>query len=128
MRMRWKMTLMAGVATAMFAIAYAELVADIRTPRSSLTEMHAVGSSISIQMDDFRRAGEAMKAKYGPSAQTSLHTPGANLTTVVDGKVVEEGKLPASRALTWGVRERCCRFGRARSVSSFGKAPHAPRC
>jgi hypothetical protein len=95
MRMRWKMTLATGVAAAMVAIAYAELVADIRTPRSSLTEMHAVGSSISIQMDDFRRAGEAMKEKYGPTAQTSLHTPGANLTTVVDGKVVEEGKLPA---------------------------------
>jgi hypothetical protein len=95
MRMRWNMTIAAGAAAAMVAIAYAELVADIRAPRSSLTEMHAVGSSISIRMDDFRRAGKAMKAKYGPTAQTSLYTPGANLTTVVDSKVVEEGKLPA---------------------------------
>ena len=94
MRLRWKLMLAAAVAAAMVAIAYGELVADIRTPRSSLTEMHAIGSSISIEMDNFPRAEETMKEKYGPAAQTSLRTPGANLITVVDGKVVEEGTLP----------------------------------
>jgi hypothetical protein len=94
MRLRWKMAFSGGVLAVVGALVYGELVLDIRALRSSLAEIHAIASSITIQMADFHRAGEAMKQKYGEGAQTSLQTPGARLTTVVNGKVVEEGRLP----------------------------------
>jgi hypothetical protein len=93
MRLGLKTTLVAAVVVATAALAYGELVVDMRTPRSGLTQVHALGTSISIQMGDFHDAGEAMKAKYGPSARTSLQTPEGKLRTVVDGKVVEEKKI-----------------------------------
>jgi hypothetical protein len=76
------------------AIGYAELVADLRTSRSNLAQVQALGSNISIAMADYHHVYDAMKAKYGPDAKTLLHTPGARLTTEVNGVVVEEGRAP----------------------------------
>ena len=94
MRLRWKLTLAAGVVAALAAVAYAELVADIRTPRSSLAKKQAIEASLSVGTADFHRADEDMKRKWGPRAQTSIAASGV-LTTTVDGKVVQQSSLPA---------------------------------
>jgi hypothetical protein len=93
MRLGSKLALAAAVATLTAVLAHAELVLDVRTPRSDLVEAGALSSGISILMGDYHKAEEAMQAKYGPSAKTLLQLPGAKLTTVVDGKVVEEGTV-----------------------------------
>jgi hypothetical protein len=95
MRLRWKVLLAVAGLAALSVAAYGELVLDIRVPRSPLAEVHGIHNTVSIEMADFHRAGEAMKEKYGPSAKTALQTPGARLITTVNGKVVEEGRVPA---------------------------------
>jgi hypothetical protein len=91
MRLRWKVLI---VAVLVVAAVWAEFVRDIRTPRASLVEIHALGTSVSIQMDDIHRVGEVMKKKYGPDAETVLVTRPPRMITRVGDKVVEEAKAP----------------------------------
>ena len=56
------------------AAAYGEFILDIRTPRASLIELHAITSSVSILMADYYQAIETMKKKYGVDAETALET------------------------------------------------------
>ena len=93
MRLRWKVLIV--VAFVAVAAVWAEFIRDIRTPRASLAEIHAIGTNISIQMDDIHRVNAAMKQKYGPNAETILTTKPARMTTRVDGKVVAEAKAPS---------------------------------
>ena len=93
MRLRWKLTLGAGMVAVLAAIAYAELVADIRAPHSSLAKKQAIEASLSVGTADFHRADEDMKRKWGPRAQTSIAASGV-LTTTVDGEVVAQINLP----------------------------------
>ncbi len=97
MRLRWKLVV-AGAVAAAVAAAYGELILDIRTPRASLAEIHAITSSVSIQMADYHRAIETMKKKYGPDAETVLETQPPRLITRVGGKVVEEDRAPGQFA------------------------------
>jgi hypothetical protein len=94
MRLRWKMTLAAGIVVAMAVAGYAEFVADIRAPRSSLAKKQAIEASLAVRTADFQRAQEDMKRKWGPRAQTSVEASGV-LTTTVYGKVVQQSNLPA---------------------------------
>jgi hypothetical protein len=94
MRLRWKLTLAAGMVAAMAAVGYAELVADIRAPRSSLTKKQAIEAGLAVRTADFERAQEDMKRKWGARAQTSVEALGV-LTTTVDGKLVQRSNLPA---------------------------------
>ncbi len=89
MRLRWKALI--GAALVM-AAAYGEFVRDIRTPRASLTEMHAITANVSVVMADYYRTVEAMKTKYGPDAQTVLITSPPRMVTNVGDKVVEQRK------------------------------------
>jgi hypothetical protein len=82
-----------AVAAGAAALGYAELVLDFRTPRSSLSRVYALSSSVSVQMADYHRVEEAMKAKYGPDAHTVLQTRPARVTTTVDGVTVEENTI-----------------------------------
>jgi hypothetical protein len=93
MPLRWKLMIVAAMVVA--AAVYGDLVLDIRTPRARLAQSHAIGVNISIQMDDIHRAGDAMKKKYGPDAETILMTRPARMITRVSGKVVEEAKAPS---------------------------------
>jgi hypothetical protein len=92
MRLRWKVLIVFALAAV--AAVWAEFVRDIRTPRASLVEIHAIGTSVSIQMDDIHRVGETMKKKYGPDAETVLVTKPPRMITRVDNKVVAEAKAP----------------------------------
>lgn len=93
MRLRWKVLIV--VAFAAVAAVWAEFVRDIRTPRASLVEIHAIGTNISIQMDDIHRVNDAMKKKYGPNTETILTTRPPRMVTRVDGKVVAEARPPS---------------------------------
>ena len=64
MRLRWKLTLAAGMVAAIAAVGYAELVADIRAPRSSLTKKQAIEAGLAVRTVDFERAQEDMKRKW----------------------------------------------------------------
>src|SRR5271166_4091827 len=94
MRLRWKLMIAAGAVAATAAAAYGEFVLDIRTPRASLVEIHAITSSVSILMADYHHAVETMKKKYGPDAQTVLETQPPRLITRISGKVVEQDRAP----------------------------------
>lgn len=90
MRWRWKMMIVAGAVAGAAAAAYGELVLDIRTPRASVAEVHAIGTNLSFQVSQLSAASEAAKKKYGPGAETVLTTKPPQLVTRVDGKVVEQ--------------------------------------
>jgi hypothetical protein len=90
MRLNMKSVLLALVAVVLAAAAYAELVLDVRTPRSTLVEVHLIQAIIPwhTQIPD-----KAMKAKYGQNAETNLKSGPARLVTTVDGKVVHEAPV-----------------------------------
>jgi hypothetical protein len=94
MRLRLKFVIVAGGIAAIAAAAFGELVLDIRTPRASLAEVHAITTSVSILIADYDHAAETMKKKYGPDAETVLETQPPRLITRVKGKVVEEDRAP----------------------------------
>jgi hypothetical protein len=125
MRLRWKITIVTASVLALAAVSYGELVADIRTPRSSLAEIHAISSSVSILMADYHRDAEAMKNKYGPGAETSLETGPPRLITRVDGKVVEEGRAPGEFSDARGLFVIGAR-GRLESTFPFALDPRKP--
>jgi hypothetical protein len=90
MRLKMKSVVLALVAVVLAAAAYAELVLDVRTPRSTLVEVHLIQAIIPwhTQIPD-----KAMKAKYGQNAETNLKSGPARLVTTVDGKVVHEAPV-----------------------------------
>lgn len=79
----------AGIAV---AAAYNELVLDIRMPRASLQQSHAVGTNISMKLSQLQRASETVKTKYGPGAEAGITNPPARIVTLVGNKVVEESR------------------------------------
>jgi len=95
MRVRWKVLIVAALIA---AAAWGEFIHDIRTPRASLVEIHALGTDISIKVDDFLRIGDAMKKKYGPDAGTILVTNPARAITRINGKDVNDVKVPSQLA------------------------------
>ena len=90
MRLKMKSVVLALVAVVLAAAAYAELVLDVRTPRSTLVEGHLIQAIIPWHTQS---PDKAMKAKYGPNAETNLKSGPARLVTTVDGKVVHEAPL-----------------------------------
>jgi hypothetical protein len=82
--------LVVGVA-ALGALAYGELVLDFQTPRSTLAHSYIFGFTRAAR--GLFEAQEAMRRRYGATAQTTLRTPGFELVTQVDGKVVARGTL-----------------------------------
>jgi hypothetical protein len=94
LRSRWKSAIVTAAVAAIAAAILGELVFDIRTPRASVMEVHAVTTSVSILMEDYNRADEAMKKKYGPEAETAIETHPPRQVTRVNGKIVEEVKSP----------------------------------
>jgi hypothetical protein len=94
MPLRAKGLIVAAAVAAVAAAAFGELVLDVRTPRASLVEIHAVANSVDIQMADYHRAVEVMKTKYGPDAETVLQNRPPRLITHVKGKIVEEKRAP----------------------------------
>jgi hypothetical protein len=90
MRLKMKSVVLALVAVVLAAAAYAELVLDVRTPHSTLVEGHLIQAVMSWHSQSLDKA---MKAKYGPNAETKFEFGRARLVITVDGKVVHEAPL-----------------------------------
>jgi len=90
MRLKMKSVVLPLVAVALAAAAYAELVLDVRTPRSTLVEDHFVLAVMDWQTQNLDKA---MKAKYGPNAETKLELGPLRAVITLDGKVVHEAPL-----------------------------------
>ncbi len=69
MRLKMKSVVLPLVGVALAAAAYAELVLDVRTPHSTLVEGHLIQAVMSWHSQSL---GKAMKAKYGPNAETNF--------------------------------------------------------
>ncbi|MGJ4938985.1 hypothetical protein ACQR1W_00305 [Bradyrhizobium sp. HKCCYLS1011] len=123
MRLQRKLMIVAGATAALAAAAIGELVFDLRMPRASLVEIHAITTSVSILIADYDRAVEAMKAKYGADAQTVLETQPPRLITRVGDKIVEEKRAPGQFSDARGLFV-IGRQGRLESTFPFQIDPH----
>jgi hypothetical protein len=87
MRLKMKSVVLPLVAVVLAAAAYAELVLDVRTPHSTLVEVHLIQAIMSWHTQSLDKA---MKA---PNAETNFKSGPARLVVTVDGKVVHEAPL-----------------------------------
>jgi hypothetical protein len=90
MRLTRKSVVLPLVAVALAAAAYAELVLDVRTPRSTLVEVHLIQAVMNWNSQSLDKA---MKAKYGPNSETNIEWGPPRLVITVDGKVVHKAPL-----------------------------------
>lgn len=90
MRLMINSVVLALVAVALAAAAYAELVLDVRTPRSTLVESYFVQAVMDWQAQTLDKA---MKAKYVPNAETKLELGPLRAVITLNGKVVHEAPL-----------------------------------
>src|SRR5262249_6519883 len=90
MRLKMKSVVLPLVAVVLAAAAYAELVLDVRTPRSTLVESYRVQAVMSWHTQGL---DQAMKAKYGPNAKTNIELGPLRAVITLDGKVVHEAPL-----------------------------------
>jgi hypothetical protein len=72
---------------ALAAAAFCEFVLDIRTPRSSLREIHSISTGAGYLIADVRRRAEELKKIYGPAESTPLG-PGGKFEFIIGGKAV----------------------------------------
>jgi hypothetical protein len=90
MRLTMNSVVLALVAVVLAAAAYAELVLDVRTPRSTLVESYLIQAVMSWHT---RNLDQVMKAKYGPNAETNFELGPLRAVITLDGKVVHEAPL-----------------------------------
>jgi rhodanese-related sulfurtransferase len=90
MRLKMKSVVLPLVAVVLAAAADAELVLDVRTPHSTLVESHIIQAIMSWHSQNLDKA---MKAKYGPNAETNFESGPPRLVIRSDGKVVHEAPL-----------------------------------
>ena len=85
----WLKILIPIVAIGIVAAAiYAELVLDIRAPRSNLTVFASLAGSSSFLISDVNRRSKELNQRFGNGAKTKIAT-GGELITRIDGKVVK---------------------------------------
>jgi hypothetical protein len=75
------------------AAAYAELVLDIRVPRSTLIYSSAYGANTAYALDEYNKLSKKMHAQYGARAETALEIPPGRITVTVDGRISEQHRL-----------------------------------
>lgn len=101
MRFPLKLILVLGAVTTI--IAYAELVLDIRTPRSNLTQTHALGASASLPLYKYSEKVAQFREMYGNRAQVFLETSTGKVRVELDGKVIEEGQIERKFLAMYGM-------------------------
>jgi hypothetical protein len=100
MRVATKLAIALGAAA---IVAYAELVLDIRTPRSDLPETHALGASAFLQMSEYNEKVAEFRQRYGDRAQLFLETSSGKVHVELDGKVIEEWQVERQFASIYGM-------------------------
>jgi hypothetical protein len=77
-------------------IGYVELVLDVRTPRSSLIENHAIAANTSSLIKDFDAFAAAMRKRYGANAVTTIESPPLRWVAKVDDRIIHEEPVPGT--------------------------------
>ena len=128
MRFPTKLVFALGVAT---IVAYAELVLDIRAPRSDLSQAHALGASASLSLLEYNQKVAQFHKMYGDRAHVLLETSSGKFRVEIDGSVIDEGQIQRQFAAMYGMFVISGRAGRE-SIFPFdiepGKIPegHEP--
>jgi hypothetical protein len=102
MRLWLKIGVLLAVMCLLAAASYAELVLDIRSPRSALAVSANISSSSTYLIADINRRSQQLNQKYGDAAKTSIGA-GGKLTTRVDDQVVHEETVKGALAAVTGV-------------------------
>jgi hypothetical protein len=102
MRLWLKSLVSLGLLCAIAAVAYAELVLDIRSARSSLAMSAKLNGSSTYSIADINRKSEELNQKYGDGAKTVIGS-GGKLTTRIGGEVVHEEIMKGTLASVTGI-------------------------
>ena len=103
MRVWAKLVVLVAAAGALIGVGYAELVLDIRTPRSNLQKASALGASALLNMDEYNKKVEKMKNTYGDRAEVALQPSTGGVTVTLDGKVIEEWHITRNFGGMYGI-------------------------
>jgi hypothetical protein len=100
MRFPTKLAIALGAAT---IVAYAELVVDIRTPVSDLSQTHALGASASLSLSEYNQKVAQFHQRYGDRAHVILETSSGKVRVELDGKAIEEWQIERQFAGIYGM-------------------------
>jgi len=79
--------------SAVTVAAYAELVLDIRTRGSDLSQTHAIGASASLALSEYNRKVAQFHQRYGDRAHVILETSSGKARVELDGNVIDEWQI-----------------------------------
>jgi hypothetical protein len=103
MKRMWVGIVAASYATAVVA-AYAELVLDIRTPRSDLVKEIALGAGAHISLVEYNKKVEQLRAQYGKGrVQAPIELSTGQVTVALDGNEIQKWQIPRTFASMYGV-------------------------
>jgi len=100
MRISTKLVIALG---AVAIVGYAELVLDIQTPRSDLSQTRALGASASLPLFEYNQKVARFHEMYGDRAHVLLETSSGKIRVENDGKVIEEGHIQRQFAAMYGM-------------------------
>jgi hypothetical protein len=95
--------LLLGTGVAVTIAAYAELILDIRSQRSDLTAMRALGASAQLSLVEYNKKVEQMQNAYGARVNVMLETSTGKTTVSLDGRVIEESQTARQFSGMYGV-------------------------
>lgn len=99
----WVTLLLLGTGVAVTIAAYAELVLDIRSQRSDLTAVRALGANVHLSLVEYNKKVEQMQNAYGDRAKVTLETATGKTTVALDGSVIEESQTARQFTGMYGV-------------------------
>jgi hypothetical protein len=101
--MRVWVSLLVGTGAAVIIAAYAELVLDIRSQRSDLTVVRALGASASLSLVEYNKKVKQMQNAYGDRGRVILEASTGKVTVTLDDRVIEESQIVREFAGMYGL-------------------------
>jgi len=96
-------SLLVGTGAAVIIAAYAELVLDIRSQRSDLTVVRAVGARAGLSLVEYNKKLEQMQNAYGDRGHVILEGSTGKMTVTLDDRVIEESQIVREFASMYGL-------------------------
>jgi hypothetical protein len=96
-------TKLAIVFGAVAIAAYADLVLDIRTPRSDLSLTRALGASASLLLSGYNEKVAQYRQRYGDQAHVILEASSGKVRVEHDDKVIEQWQIERQFAGLYGM-------------------------
>ncbi len=97
-----KLTLGVGAAVVLAAVG-AEMVFDIRTPRSDLRSVSALAALTLTSYGDYSSKVDQARAKYGDRVHIERDEAAGKWTIALDGRVIEQGQIVVKLAGMYGL-------------------------